>query len=518
MSRQQKTLTRRRLCLGVMIFAAVYVAILVHVAHIPHGIQQAPPPGLRQRAAVPEPPMAAPETPLITAPEPPPVTATEPPHAAPEPQIPAPEPPRANRSAAAAAAFADDAVHLVFSTDCSGYQHWQSIAFFYAARRAAASARHAHRVGLLRAERAAVAAGGADRPRPRAARAHFTPSYALARGSYKYSNKPGGLLHFFEHARVDERFVALLDPDMLLTRPLAPRSAAALGRALALGVGRARRADAARRRASRARSRCTADAAGVGRARAPRRSTLASAASGARGHERRAAVVARPIRRACAATARRAAHVRRRRGRALRGGARVLRARRRLAPARARVVGDDAARARAVPALARRDVRVHDGRREPLARVRAREPLHGLRPAHQQPDRGVGVGRRPRGRRRARGVRGRARARRRTARRDGDRDGGDDARAARAAALPAAPYCPPGGGHAFAKRKMRHDFFSCGGDPLELDADAIARALAPTANGEPDRVLVRSAFMLCHIIPMVNAALESYKRDVCGAG
>ena len=73
-------------------------------------------------------------------------------------------------------------------------------------------------------------------------------------------------------------------------------------------------------------------------------------------------------------------------------------------------------------------------------------------------------------------------------------------------------------GHAFAKRKMRHDFFSCGGDPLELDADAIARALAPTADGEPDRVLVRSAFMLCHIIPMVNAALESYKRDVCGAG
>ena len=58
MSRQQKTLTRRRLCLGVMIFAAVYVAILVHVAHIPHGIQQAPPPGLRQRAAVPEPPTA----------------------------------------------------------------------------------------------------------------------------------------------------------------------------------------------------------------------------------------------------------------------------------------------------------------------------------------------------------------------------------------------------------------------------------------------------------------------------
>ena len=74
-------------------------------------------------------------------------------------------------------------------------------------------------------------------------------------------------------------------------------------------------------------------------------------------------------------------------------------------------------------------------------------------------------------------------------------------------------------GHAFAKRKMRHDFFSCGGDPLELDADAIARALAPNADGEPpDRVLVRSAFMLCHIIPMVNAALESYKRDVCGVG
>ena len=28
----------------------------------------------------------------------------------------------------------DDEVHIVFSTDCSGYQHWQSIAFYYVAK------------------------------------------------------------------------------------------------------------------------------------------------------------------------------------------------------------------------------------------------------------------------------------------------------------------------------------------------------------------------------------------------
>ena len=43
------------------------------------------------------------------------------------------------------------------------------------------------------------------------------------------------------------------------------------------------------------------------------------------------------------------------------------------------------------------------------------------------------------------------------------------------------------------------------------DADAIIGGLG----GSPSTTAVRTAFMLCHIIPMMNSFLASYKRDAC---
>ena len=67
-------------------------------------------------------------------------------------------------------------------------------------------------------------------------------------------------------------------------------------------------------------------------------------------------------------------------------------------------------------------------------------------------------------------------------------------------------------GYFFAKRRLDHSFFGCQSEPLRFDADAIIGGLGSS----PSTTAVRTAFMLCHIIPMMNSFLASYKRDACG--
>ena len=68
--------------------------------------------------------------------------------------------------------------------------------------------------------------------------------------------------------------------------------------------------------------------------------------------------------------------------------------------------------------------------------------------------------------------------------------------------------------HAFLKRKIEHDFFKCGGSPMPFDIKKIlARLKQPPVTSET----LRTAFMLCHLVPMVNAALAIYQQEVCGA-
>lgn len=122
--------------------------------------------------------------------------------------------------------YADnDVVHIVFSTDCSGYQHWQSIALWYAAQ----SAGHPGPVTRI----ASGCSKGEDRRRIAAEwsqidggknqfRVHFTPNMQLE-GSYKYSNKPGGIKHWLQNAKIDEKYIVLLDPDMMPLLPITTR-------------------------------------------------------------------------------------------------------------------------------------------------------------------------------------------------------------------------------------------------------------------------------------------------------
>lgn len=121
-------------------------------------------------------------------------------------------------------------VHIVFSTDCSGYQHWQSIALWYSAQSVG------HQGNVTR-----IASGCSQEERrqiedewkkisPDQFRVHFTPSFSYKskssssqKNNYKYSNKPGGLLHFLQHNNDilhSDDVLCLLDPDMLLLKPI----------------------------------------------------------------------------------------------------------------------------------------------------------------------------------------------------------------------------------------------------------------------------------------------------------
>ncbi|KAL3796724.1 hypothetical protein ACHAW5_010382 [Stephanodiscus triporus] len=132
-------------------------------------------------------------------------------------------------------------VHVVFSTDCSGYQHWQSIASYYSLRRAGhagsitriVSGCTREREGEIRSELRYLGAGGRSSSSSSSSSSlslglHFTPSHALGGGRYKYSNKPGGMLDWIVNRTTtttgasdgSSEVVALVDPDMLAMRPV----------------------------------------------------------------------------------------------------------------------------------------------------------------------------------------------------------------------------------------------------------------------------------------------------------
>mmetsp|Transcript_40926 Transcript_40926/g.96041 ORF Transcript_40926/g.96041 Transcript_40926/m.96041 type:complete len:548 (-) Transcript_40926:190-1833(-) len=134
-------------------------------------------------------------------------------------------------------------MHLVFSTDCSSYQHWQSYLLFYSALRV-----HQDQVGYV----TRIASGCTDSEIAEFKswhekhissvmssnfEIHFTPHFSSVNQNgdrdgkqYLFFNKPFGLKHWMEHGKgmgtdpktgkmTDEgRVVALLDPDMILLR------------------------------------------------------------------------------------------------------------------------------------------------------------------------------------------------------------------------------------------------------------------------------------------------------------
>ena len=126
----------------------------------------------------------------------------------------------------------DKNLHLIFSTSCDNQQHWESLVFFH----------HAYRVqqpgtvtrivsGCNDAERESLETFHRNYIQELSPNffLHFTPNFAkvaLKDGKfpYKYMNKPFGVQHWFQHAfdaqKHPDDIVILMDPDMILLRPI----------------------------------------------------------------------------------------------------------------------------------------------------------------------------------------------------------------------------------------------------------------------------------------------------------
>jgi len=118
-------------------------------------------------------------------------------------------------------------VHIVFSTDCSEFQDWQTLVLFHSAS-----------VVGQRGSVSRIASGCDDAKKEslnklyekvwpdRQYRAHYTPDFKKDSKSgkkYDFYNKPWGVKHWLEFAEPpvqSEVVVALLDPDMILLRPI----------------------------------------------------------------------------------------------------------------------------------------------------------------------------------------------------------------------------------------------------------------------------------------------------------
>ena len=120
--------------------------------------------------------------------------------------------------------------HMVFSTSCSPFQDWQSILFFYFAwkvkqtgtvTRIASGCNDSEAERLRQVHREQIEVLSAN------FKLHITPDFNFS-GDTKYFNKPFGIRHWMENAlgypegatEHDDAIIMILDPDMMLLRPL----------------------------------------------------------------------------------------------------------------------------------------------------------------------------------------------------------------------------------------------------------------------------------------------------------
>ena len=132
--------------------------------------------------------------------------------------------------------------YMVFSTSCEEQQDWESYVFFYHAWKVQQRGSVTRIVsGCTEAQQQRLQHFHRHHIQPRfntpacQFHVHFTPNYSNRHSNntyYKYMNKPYGLKHWFEHWKTTHHhhpssvlqdptgIVMLLDPDMILLRPL----------------------------------------------------------------------------------------------------------------------------------------------------------------------------------------------------------------------------------------------------------------------------------------------------------
>lgn len=132
-------------------------------------------------------------------------------------------------------------MHIVFSTDCSPYQHWQSYLLFFSSLRSKQPGTVTRIASGCSESEAAYEQSWFNEhisTMSRRFHLHFTPNFSNVKvdgqskgGDYKYFNKPFGLRHWIEHSPLmglndngevkgPDEAIVLLDPDMIILRPI----------------------------------------------------------------------------------------------------------------------------------------------------------------------------------------------------------------------------------------------------------------------------------------------------------
>lgn len=122
-------------------------------------------------------------------------------------------------------AWEDSDVHVIFSTDCTPYQDWQTLVVFHSA------------MTVGQKGRVTRIASGCDDAKKEELTAlykqlyphygvHFTPDFKKdekTNKKYDFYNKPWGLKHWLDYSEPpvkDDVIIALIDPDMIFVRPI----------------------------------------------------------------------------------------------------------------------------------------------------------------------------------------------------------------------------------------------------------------------------------------------------------
>jgi hypothetical protein len=122
----------------------------------------------------------------------------------------------------------DENYHIAFSTDCTFFQDWQTLLIFHSA------------VMIKQKGRVTRIASGCDDEKKAELTAlykklypqfsvHFTPDFKTdgkTKKKYEFYNKPYGVQHWLTHAEPpipSGTVINIIDPDMVLLRPMTPR-------------------------------------------------------------------------------------------------------------------------------------------------------------------------------------------------------------------------------------------------------------------------------------------------------
>ena len=119
----------------------------------------------------------------------------------------------------------DDTPHVVFSTDCTYFQDWQSLLVFHSAVAVGQKGQITRIASGCDAEKKEVLVKLYAKLFPQYS-VHFTPDFKTdkaTKAEYGFYNKPFGVEHWLENAQPaipDGAVIAIFDPDMIFLRPL----------------------------------------------------------------------------------------------------------------------------------------------------------------------------------------------------------------------------------------------------------------------------------------------------------